>query len=840
MIQANKILLSVVLFLVVTVGVAQRIPVLNQIDLPHNYYYRELYLPQLTSGPSSVAWMPDGQSLIYSMAGSLWIQGIDGSEAEQLTDDDGYDFQPDVSPDGSKVIFVRYTGASIELMMLDLIDKKEISLTENGAVNLEPRWSPDGSKIVFVSTLNSSHFLLHTASIITNRLTEVICLTPDHKSVVKRYYYSPYDHGINPTWSKDGKEIYYISNREIAHGTGDLVRVDIETGSHTLVHHEETSWRTKPDLSPDGTRLVYSSYLGRNWQQLWALPAKGGYPIQLTYGEYDNTSPRWSPDGEKIAFISNRDGNTSLWLLHVFDGKQIKLENQKQRFLQKRVPLKIIIRDENGKEVEARVSMNDNRGKFYAPHDSWIHADDSRYPSVQKYESHYFHSDGSDEVQVPIGKLHLVVSHGPLYEIQKLDLDVNHETVSPIVITLNRLNLPEGHGKWWSGDVHIHMNYTGSYRNHPYKLIQQAKAEDLNFMYNLIVNKEQRVPDINFFSTTPDLASDTETLLMHGQEFHTSFWGHLGLLNLKDHFILPDYTGYPQTALESLFPHNSFISDRARDQKGLVGYVHPFEKVEVLPDQSSTLYNEFPVDAALGKVDYYELIGFSDHKASEAVWYNVLNCGIKLPAAAGTDAMANYASLRGPVGLNRVYVKAEEQLDVSVFEDRLRTGKSFVTNGPIVGLEVEQAGSGDSIDIDVTGRTLNYKGFMRSNVPVDYVEIIWNGEVVVGNKMKSPVRSADLKGKIKVNGSGWLLLRAWSDQAHPDLPDLYPYASTNPIYIVSTKGNATRKTSGEYFLKWVTRIEAKMSELPFRNEREKELVMKDIVQAKLYYENLIK
>ena len=58
----------------------QREPVLKQIDLPHNYYYREMYLPQLTSGPSSVALSPDGQALVYSMAGSLWRQEI-GSES---------------------------------------------------------------------------------------------------------------------------------------------------------------------------------------------------------------------------------------------------------------------------------------------------------------------------------------------------------------------------------------------------------------------------------------------------------------------------------------------------------------------------------------------------------------------------------------------------------------------------------------------------------------------------------------------------------------------------------------------------------------------------------------
>ena len=57
-------------------AIAERLPVLKQIDLPHPYYFREMYLPQLTSGPSSLAWSPDSSELIYSMAGSLWRQKV--------------------------------------------------------------------------------------------------------------------------------------------------------------------------------------------------------------------------------------------------------------------------------------------------------------------------------------------------------------------------------------------------------------------------------------------------------------------------------------------------------------------------------------------------------------------------------------------------------------------------------------------------------------------------------------------------------------------------------------------------------------------------------------------
>ena len=59
---------------------AQRDPVLQQVDDPHAYYYREMYLPQLTTGPSAAAWTSDSRTLVYSMAGSLWRQKLDSTD----------------------------------------------------------------------------------------------------------------------------------------------------------------------------------------------------------------------------------------------------------------------------------------------------------------------------------------------------------------------------------------------------------------------------------------------------------------------------------------------------------------------------------------------------------------------------------------------------------------------------------------------------------------------------------------------------------------------------------------------------------------------------------------
>src|SRR5690349_19387261 len=143
---------SICLFLALSVScLAQRQPVLNKIDLPHSYYYREMYLPQLTTGPSAVAWSPDSRAVIYSMAGSLWRQNVGNTTAEQLTSGPGYDYQPDCSPDGRWAVFARYNHDAVELWVLDLGNGRTRQITSGNAVNLEPRFSPDGKRIAFVS-----------------------------------------------------------------------------------------------------------------------------------------------------------------------------------------------------------------------------------------------------------------------------------------------------------------------------------------------------------------------------------------------------------------------------------------------------------------------------------------------------------------------------------------------------------------------------------------------------------------------------------------------------------------------------------------------------------------
>ncbi len=824
------------------IAFAQREPVLKQIDVPHPYYFREMYLPQLTTGPGSVAWATDSKSVVYSMAGSLWIQKIDSATAEQLTAGPGYDYQPDWSPDGRWIVYAKYDKSAIELWAIDLQTKQTHPLTHGGVVNLEPRFSPDSRSIAFVSTSFHGRFHIFTGSLVDGTLRDVQRLTGENRSPLPRYYYSAFDHEISPAWSPDGAEIVFVSNRGHIYGTGGFWRMKAEPGAEPReIHYEETAWKSRPAFSPDGKRIVYASYQGQAWHQLWVMPAQGGDPFPLSYGDFDNVNPRWSPDGSKIAFISNRAGNTSLWLQDVPGGAQRQLEPRDRRYLQPMGRLKIIVTDQAGNRTAARVSVADANGRAYAPRDAWMHADDSFDRHEAPFEAHYFHTAGQDEIELPIGPASIDVMKGFEYGTTHQTIDIRENAAAKVTIQLQPLDLPRESGsRWVSGDVHVHMNYGGAYRNTPGHLIFQAAAENLPIVQDLVVNKEQRIPDISYFRTTADPASTAGNLLLHGQEFHTSYWGHLGLLHLTRNFLIPDYAAYANTAAASLYPTNAAVADLAHEQQGVVGYVHPFD---TYPDPAKDkLTDELPVDVALNKVDYIEVLGFSDHKSTAKVWYRLLNCGFHLPTAAGTDAMANFASLRGPVGLNRVYVEVPDgKLDVEPWLANLKRGRTFATNGPLLGFSLGGHPLGSEVKLPAGTQEVKFKAWLRSIVPIDHLEVICNGTVARELKLDGNRVTADVEGTLPISATGWCLLRAWNEKAKYPILDLYPYATTSPIYIEVAGSKLNAGDDASYFIAWIDQlIAAARTNSDWNSDAEKSAVLDQLSQGRKVYEKLLR
>ncbi len=497
--------------------------------------------------------------------------------------------------------------------------------------------------------------------------------------------------------------------------------------------------------------------------------------------------------------------------------------------------LELALHDAQGRPAAARISVTDAAGRFYAPAGAWIHADDGFDRSRRPFEQHYFHAQGAATIDVPAGAVTVQIVHGMERRIERRQAGVTAGQTANIAVNLDEgaWTVPDA-GHWVSADVHVHMNYGGTYRNTPAHLATQALAENLKMVHALIVNKEQRFPDIAYSGQQRDPASLPDAIVIHGQEYHTSYWGHLGLLDIAGGIVLPGYAGYPDTAAASLYPMNADVADIGHARGALVGYVHPFDDYpEPLAKPSEALTNELPVDVAMGKVDYMEITGFSDHRVTARVWYQLLNLGFRIPAAGGTDAMANFASLRGPVGMNRVYVRVPDGgVKPQEWLDALKAGRSFATNGPLLGLRLGGAGVGDELKFAAAQPRVAFSAHLRSIVAVEHLDLVCNGRVV-RSLLHVPSDHADIEGSIALSQSGWCVLRASTDGARDEVLDNYVYATTSPVYM-TVAGRAPRSPEdAKYFAAWMDRLTESTASYPdWNSAAEKRGVLERIAQAK--------
>jgi hypothetical protein len=199
--------------------------------------------------------------------------------------------------------------------------------------------------------------------------------------------------------------------------------------------------------------------------------------------------------------------------------------------------------------------------------------------------------------------------------------------------------------------------------------------------------------------------------------------------------------------------------------------------------------------------------------------------------------MANFASLRGPVGLNRVYAEVPRSpLNIDLWLTSLKQGHTFATNGPLLGFTLGGHGLGDELRLPAGENKVRFNAWLRSIVPIDHLEVICNGNVVRDLKLGDDRESAEVEDAIPVSQSGWCLLRAWSDKAEDPVLDAYPYATTSPIYI-AVAGSAPKPTEDvAYFVAWIDRmIQDAKSNRDWNTQTEKNLVLNLFEQARAVY-----
>ena len=204
--------------------------------------------------------------------------------------------------------------------------------------------------------------------------------------------------------------------------------------------------------------------------------------------------------------------------------------------------------------------------------------------------------------------------------------------------------------------------------------------------------------------------------------------------------------------------------------------------------------------------------------------------------------MANYASLRGPVGLTRVYASIPKDVtSTAPWFDSLRQGRTFATNGPLLGFTLGGKAVGEELKLPAGENQVMFTSWLRSFAPVDHLEVLCNGHVVRQLKPNGAWQSTDVKGTISISQSGWCVLRAFSDKPeHPVLDD-YVYATTSPIY-VNVEGSLPKPAEdAAYFIAWIDRlVEATKANRNWNTTAERVSVLQMLDHARQVYVSLLK
>ena len=387
---------------------------------------------------------------------------------------------------------------------------------------------------------------------------------------------------------------------------------------------------------------------------------------------------------------------------------------------------------------------------------------------------------------------------------------------------------------WYSGESHIHANYGyGHWYNTPRSMRLQCSGEELIVCNFMVANSDgDGVFDREFFRGKPDPLSTPGTILYWNEEFRSTIWGHMTLLNLKQ-LVTPIYTGFAHTTHPHDHVTNADIADHTHDQDGLVNYTHP---VHSLQDPYATAYaaKEMPIDVALGKIDSMDVMG-SNHAANLPIWYKLLNCGFQVPASAGTDCFLNRINSRLPGG-DRVYVRVEGEFNYERWIEGLRAGRTFVTNCPMFEFTVDGKPAGETISRGAPGR-VRVQGAVKSLHPLDKVEVVSNGQVVGEANINGDGRTVPVDIEIPIERSGWIALRA-SGPPHEDLPRGYVYGHTSPVYVKVEGRPVQAGEEARFFLKWIDRLwddVRKRNRIPVRHHPH---VEKQIAAASAVYKKL--
>ncbi len=735
---------------------------------------------------------PDGESLAFSYQGALWRIPRDGGQATRLTSVPGFDVEPAWSPDGQRIAFLRTANwGGGELQLIDASNGEPVPLPRRIQVTgtvvfYKLEFHPDGQRVLGVFAADGQNYGLAWFNINSGELTTLVTL---------------------PRWSRyalsrDGHHVFYTKTPNTAGQQGG------NDGWHSTVWRVSSSGGDPENLgvfpsrihdlclSPDDRSLIVSADRGGPFYDLWSVPFSDGqldliHAEQLTFGQGDEHRPSVSSNGW-LAFTDNRHGATRLQTRRLGSVRDHDIAVTRLDYGVETGTLKLTTQDgQTGEPVTARVSIEKEGGKFHAP-------PGALYRVLKDY-SHFYCRD-SAEFELPAGKYQLRAFHGPEFRSTYKTFTVTGGRKATVNVDLNRWANPSERG-WHSGENHIHANYGyGEWYNSPETMLMQSAGEDLAVSNFMVANSDgDGIFDRRYFLGDVDPRSTDKTLLYWNQEFRSTIWGHMTLVNLSQ-LVEPIMTGFKHTTNPWDTPTNSDVAKKAHQQNALVNYTHVAQRADD-PYLNPYTGKAIPIDVALGNIDSLDIN--NSYGGTVPLWYRLLNCGFRLTGSAGTDCFLNRVRSRVPGG-DRVYVKLDGPLDYSSWIESLRAGRSFVTNGPMLTLHADGNEIGSTIRLSGPGE-LQIEGGGVSQFPLSKVELIQNGDVIATGELDESKKKANIKTSIHFERSGWLALRA-TGPAHPDHPTGGQYAHTSPIYVEVADKPADSQEDARYFLQWIDRL----------------------------------
>ena len=370
-------------------------------------------------------------------------------------------------------------------------------------------------------------------------------------------------------------------------------------------------------------------------------------------------------------------------------------------------------------------------------------------------------------MKVPPGQVRIEAAKGFEYRQAVERVEIAPGKTSAVTLRLAHAARLEN---YHSGDPHLHFPRRNEADDQV--ILDLMEAEDIHYGSILAYN-EPAGPYQGVMATmdSPQLRGLGKTSVMQrgdyqiasGQEYRSNTYGHLNLY-WRDGLVLPG-----QKVNADNWPLYGLLGRETQKQGGMAIYAHG--------GYAQAVY----ADVVQRNVNAVELLQFGVYRGIElADWYAMLNIGYRIPIVGASD----YPACR-TLGDCRTYVEMNGR---SSFEDWIRTaakGRSFVTTGPLLQLEIQGKHPGDTLSATTEEtHSWNARVRVRSEVaPLSRIQIIVNGKVHHEQTVSDGERTGhwiEIERSLTLDRSSWIAARALGQSAS-GLPDAE--AHTNPISI---------------------------------------------------------